>query len=196
MIRPLEDPSQPGVEEPDHEQAGSRPLTWPEARQLVFPALTALVVGLLLYRLRLLEPGLLVDETWYDKALEAAAKGTSAGETVEGWYYPDLTARLGAWLSTSLESHTVFVGLRLANLVGCALVAALVGALFGGPRRACLVAGLVMIVPPVNDAVSTGNVSGLLTGLIVCALVARSSFARSFWLIPGFLFKPYALGLI
>lgn len=168
---------------------------WPPLSRLVLPGLVAVLSGALIHRARLFDSEPLIDEGWYGRALDAAAAGEKAGLSVEGWYYPDITAALGSQLTSFVEPHTLFLGLRLANLAGCALVAALVGALLGRRVLALVIAAALMASPPIADAVSTGNVSGLLAGLIVLSLVARSPVLRSLWLVPGFLFKPYALAL-
>jgi hypothetical protein len=160
----------------------------PFDRWLLAALLAALVALVGLRHGALLSPAPLADEGVYAAALEAAAAGRPLSE-VPGWYYPDALAKLGALAAPMTALYT----LRALNLAGTALTMAWSGRLLHPRLGPALAAGLALW-SPAEVVITAGNVSGLLTGLILLAWSARG-IARTLLLAAGFAFKPYALGV-
>lgn len=169
------------------------PLLWPW-RLWAGPALVAFFVGLVAFQESLMEP-LLGDEVVYERALDAVRRGAPLGGVV-GWYYPDWTARLWAALGDVVTDHRVFQAMRLANLAGCAVVAAATTSAIHSRLTYLLAPLLLVFLPPFYIGIEVGNVSGLLVGLLVVASSVSSPWYRSLWLIPGFMLKPYSLAAV
>ncbi len=140
-----------------------------------------------LYHGALLSPGPLGDEQIYAEAMRAVTEGRPLDQ-VRGWYYPDLLALLGARVPHAL------VVLRMLNLLGSALVLGFTGRLLH-PIAGLLVAAGLTLWTPVEACVLAGNVSGLLTGLLVLAWLSPT-VPRVIALSLGFAFKPYGLAVV
>jgi len=165
--------------------------TWKDVR---WAFLAAVGVGVALYFKPLFLVERLPDEGFYMKAVAAVLAGEDSG-SVSGWFYTETAARLGALISATFGEPVLLYGLRLLGLMGAALTAGLAGRVLAGARRAPLAAALIMATPPIHDSLVFGNVSVLLVGMLSAAILCRSPIARVAWLCPGFLLKPYALGL-
>lgn len=162
-------------------------------RRSYTPALAALVCGLVVHGSVLFADHPLTDEHVYLAAFEAARSGTALHE---GWFYPETTARLGGEaLRLGLPPLALMGGIRALNLLGTAFTLGTVGAALGGWRAILLaVLGMWLWGPP-SRGIAVGNVSGLLTGLILLAVVARATPSRTLALSVGLLLKPLSLGV-
>lgn len=129
-------------------------------------------LGLVWYGPRVLAPGRLGDEGQYFDAFESVLAGRSPYD-VAGYYYPPAFALVGARMLGAFGEHPTAIALRLANLTG--VVAACACAVCWMPARGrarhVTAAALLCLAPPVNAAMTYGNVSGLACGAVLASLV-------------------------
>jgi hypothetical protein len=163
---------------------------WSSATWLAFGA--ALLTATILSWHALTDSAPLLDEAFYLRAFSAAREGTSL-HRVEGWYYPDLLARIAILLADPLDFLKIQ---RVLNLLGTALTVGVCAQLLARRWAIPLAVALVFFYTPVQASLLWGNVSGLLVGLIVLAAGAGSTWLRVSLLVPGALLKPYALGVV
>ncbi len=154
-------------------------------------AVYALVLAIY-YRGALTAPGgELGDESFYRSALAALDAGRPLG-SVPGWYYPDTLARSWHQLAAWSSQRALFVGMRILNLLGTALVMSVAARLWQ-PRLALALSPALALAPFARSSIESGNVNGWLAGLVTLALVLRVSHVRSGLLAASFLWKPIAL---
>lgn len=137
------------------------------------------------------------DEAFYGAAINAAHRGDPLAK-VPGWYYPDTLARIWAALEPVIGRRELFLLQRSMNLVGTAAALAIAAHTLGlaAALPTIVVALLLVPTPFARSAIESGNVSGLLAGLVAVALLGGSAVWRSAVLTTTFLYKPVALPLV
>ncbi len=119
-------------------------------------------------------PAPLGDELAYDHAFAAAAQDESA-YAEPGFLYPPIFARAGAVLRRAGPMAPLY-GLRAANALGLVTLLACCGRWLPWGWRGRLAAGaaVLLLSPAVYQGVTLGNVSFLVSGLVVVALVVST----------------------
>jgi hypothetical protein len=122
----------------------------------------------------LLFPAPLGDELSYDRAFAAVAAGDSPFAE-PGFLYPPLFAQVGAALRRAGPMAPLYV-LRAANALGLVTLLAGCGRWLPWGWRGRLAAGaaVLLLSPAVYQGMTLGNVSFLVSGLVVVALVVST----------------------
>ncbi len=160
--------------------------------------LALVVIALLRYPF-LTSPSALGDEGLYLQAFEVCRAGGTPYD-VDGFFYPQVFARAGAWLLGAIGTGGTLAALRAANLCGLALAFWLATAWLPAPiiRRWLAAAALLCLSPAVHAGLDLGNVSFFIVGLTLAALFAwpRRPLSAGALLGAGLALKPIAAAAI
>ena len=135
------------------------------------------------------------DEGIYLQAFEAVAAGGSA-TSVSGFYYPPVSASFGAIVLRSIGVTATRTLLRVGSVVGLAISVWVALGLWPTSwwRRLAVGCGYVALAPAVHYGIAAGNVSFLVCGAILLALLiwARRPITSGFLLGASVGIKPLA----
>jgi hypothetical protein len=111
------------------------------------------------------------DEGIYLDAFREVAGGRSASH-ISGFYYPPISAELGAIVVTAIGDQATRVLLRLGSVLGLAASDWLSLSLWPSSWRRRLVAGLLYVAfaPAVHYGIEAGNASFVVSGMILTGL--------------------------
>ncbi len=139
------------------------------------------------------------DEVVYLKAFEASRAGDSPYD-VEGYFYPRAFARAGGRLLAAVGSGGTLAAVRAANLLGLAFAfwAAAAWLPMAMARRWLAAAALLCLSPAVWAGLDLGNVSFLIAGLTLAALLSwpRRPLLAGLLLGAGVALKPIAAAAV
>lgn len=160
---------------------------------------TVLALCLFRHGPQLVTTDVLIDEQYYVAAADAVLQGVDPA-SVPGWFYPTPAAWIfagGKWL---LGERGMLLVLRALNTVGVVGLFATAGcAVAQGFRRtglAPLCAAGLFLEWETGGVFGYGNVSALLNLFILLAVLSPARWWRVALLSAGFVFKPFALGLV
>ena len=131
-------------------------------------------------------PEPLFDEAIYLDAFEASVEGVSPS-SVPGYYYPPPFALLGGWLLSVLGRPTLMLLFRFAIVLGLVgtVWLSLVWWRVSATQRVIVAAIYLCLAPAVGLGIRTGNVSFLVVGCIVAALMVWQSHPMGSGLVLG-----------
>ncbi len=111
------------------------------------------------------------DEGIYLEAFREVAEG-GAADHISGFYYPPISAELGAIVVTAIGDQATRVLLRLGSILGLAVSVWLSLSLWPASWRRRLVAGLLYVTfaPAVHYGIAAGNASFVVSGMILTGL--------------------------
>jgi hypothetical protein len=199
MVRPIRIAADPGAKwmpmratPKDH---GTQ-LGWPRLAVLAALFALAAATGLCRYGVVLFGQAELGDESAYLCAFRSVRDGTNPYLSCPRYLYLPAFSRVGGWALASLGEPAIRIALRLAIVLGGAMVAVFAAGLVRaaiGVRMLVVVA--IMLCPPMAEGIGFGNVSPLVAGLACLALFLwpRFSVAAGVALGAGLLVKPMAL---
>lgn len=133
-----------------------------------------------------MSPTTLIDENIYLEAFQQAVDDQDP-YLIGGFYYPRTFALLGGWLLGNLGELAVKVLLRAASVGGLSLVVWIAACTWSAPWLWRVVAGAayLSIAPAVNYGIAVGNVTFVITALILSGLVVWSRHPVMAGLILG-----------
>jgi hypothetical protein len=158
-------------------------------RQLrtTLPLLLPLLAAGVVYTHLVLSPRGLPDDEAYLCAIRAVAQGNSPYRCPR-YLYPPLLAQLGAALTAFSSDHAVMVLLRALNLLAAVWIAhfSLVPLALSAWRRAGASALLLVWSPSLREALYVGNLSPLVSMLVLWALARWPTRPLSAGAVLGF----------
>jgi len=111
------------------------------------------------------------DEGIYLDAFREVAEGRPANQ-ISGFYYPPISAEVGAIVVTAIGDQATRVLLRLGSVLGLAMSVWLSFSLWPAARRWRLAVGLLYVTfaPAVRYGITAGNASFVVSGMILTGL--------------------------